>query len=329
MDAATSPSLTSPSPGRMMGGMELRHLRSLEAVARHGSFTKAADELHLAQSAVSQHVRRLEAELGVEVFRRNSRSVDLTAEGELVLAYAQRVLREVEGLHSELEELTGLLRGEVRVGGMYPTGVYDLAGVLADFRAQHPGVSIHMVEDTQDELLERLRRDELDCVFTAVDTDRIGNDFAATLLWEDEFVVAMAPDHPLAARPRVTLEELAREDLIAYRENSALRMRLERKMSERGLAPRNALVTTEMGAVRILASKGLGVAVLPRCVAEEDGPPIAWRPFGPEPLTWPVALVWRAARRQPPAAKAFLALALARAEEGAARPAELGVDIAA
>jgi len=295
--------------------MELRHLRSLVAVARHESFTKAGEDLHLAQSAISQHVRRLEEELGVEVFRRSSRSVDLTAEGRLVLAYAKRVLDEVEGLHTELEEMTGRLRGELRIGGMYPTGLYDLAAVLADFRAEHPGVSIHMLEGTQDELLGMLRVDELDCVFTAVDPDAIGNEFAATLLWEDEFVVALPVDHPLTERPHVTLEELAREDLIAYRENSAIRRRLERKMGERGLEPRNAFVTTEIGAVRTLASKGLGVAVMPRSVAEEDGPAIVWRPLGPEALTWPVALIWRATRRQPPAAKVFLALALARAEE--------------
>lgn len=297
--------------------MELRHLRCLVAVARHGSFTKAGEELHLAQSAISQHVRRLEQELGVDVFRRSSRSVDLTAEGKLVLAYAQRVLNEVEGMHAELEEMTGLLRGEVRIGGMYPTGVYDLPSLLADFRSQHRGVAIHMLEGTQDELLDMLRSDELDCVFTAVDPDRIGNEFAATLLWEDEYVVAMPLDHPLSAREHVTLEELAGEELIAYRENSALRLRLERKMAEQDLEPRNAFVCTEMAAVRTLASKGLGVAVIPRSAAEQDGPAIAWRPIGPEPLTWPVALIWRASRRQPPAAKAFLSLALKRAEEHA------------
>jgi DNA-binding transcriptional LysR family regulator len=295
--------------------MELRHLRTLAAVARHRSFTQAAGELYLTQSAVSQHVRRLEEELGVEVFRRSSRSVDLTAEGRLVLAYAQRVLREVEGLHLELEELTGLLRGELRIGGMYPTGVYDLAEVLADFRGEHPGVSIHMLEGTQDELLALLRADELDCVFTAVDPDRIGEEFAATLIWQDEFVVAMPLDHRLANGDHVTLDQLAEEDLITYRENSALRGRLERKLSERELEPRNAFVCTEMGAVRALASKGMGVAVMPRSVAEENGPAIVWRPFGPEPLTWPVALVWRAARTQPPAAKAFLAMAMARAAQ--------------
>ena len=84
---------------------------------------------------------------------------------------------------------------------------------------------------------------------------------------------------------------------------------------------RHLRTITEMSAVRSLASKGLGVAVLPRSVAELDGPPVVLRPFRPEPVTWPVALVWRAERRQPRAAKAFLALALDRAERLRGEPA--------
>jgi DNA-binding transcriptional LysR family regulator len=298
--------------------MELRHLRTIAAVARHGSFTKAGEELHLAQSAISQQIRRLETELGIQVFHRTSRSVELTAEGRLVLDYARRVLHEVEGLHNELEELSGLLRGELKLGGMYPTGLYDLADVLADFHERHPGVAIHMVERTQDELLDKLRCDELDAAFTAVDPDALGEDFAASLIWEEEFVVALPVDHPLSGCDTITFEQLAGEDLVTYRENSALRLRLEKAMAKLGLVPRNAFICTEMGAVRALVSKGLGVAVLPRSIADEPGPAITFRPVGPQVLTWPVALVWRAGRRQPPAAKAFLQLALARADEAAA-----------
>jgi DNA-binding transcriptional LysR family regulator len=294
--------------------MELRHLRTIAAVARHRSFTKAGEELHLAQSAISQQIRRLEGELGIEVFRRNSRSVELTAEGRVILGYAKRVLAEVDGLHSELEELSGLLRGQLRIGGVYPTGPYDLFSMLAEFRAAHPEVSIHMTEDTQDDLLVALRADELDCAFTALDPDALSDEFVATLLWEEEFVVALPHGHALCAHPRVTLEQLAREDLVAYRENSALQRRLERTLAERGLEARNAFVCTEMLAVRALASKGLGIAVIPRSEAEQPGPPIELRPIGPERLTWPVALVWRAARRQTPAGKAFLKVALEHAE---------------
>ena len=295
--------------------MELRHLRTIVAVANHRSFTKAADELHLAQSAISQQLRRLEAEIGIEVFRRTSRSVEPTPEGELVLEHARRVLAEVDDLRYQLDELTGLLRGTLRLGGMYPTGPYDLFGVLAEFRSEHPNVAIHMIEDTQERVLAMLRDDELDCAFASVDPDSLGDEFAATLLWEEEFVVAAAVGHPLMARPHVTVEQVAAEDLIAYRENSALRRRFEHALGRHGIEPRNAFVCTEMSAVRALASKGLGVTILPRTITEQPGPPIVTRPFGPEPITWPVALVWRATRRQPPAAKAFLALALASAEQ--------------
>src|SRR5437667_10679568 len=218
--------------------MELRHLRTIAAVARHGSFSKAAEELHLAQSAVSQQIRRLEQELGVEVFRRSSRSLDITAEGKVILEYAGRVLREVDGLHGELQELTGLVRGEVRIGGMYPTGPYD----VADHVERHPGVAINMVEDTQDDLLARLRAAELDCAFTAVEPDTLGDEYAATLIWEEEFVVALPSGHALVSQEQITFDQLAGEDLIAYRENSALRRRLERTMAARGLAPRNAFI---------------------------------------------------------------------------------------
>jgi DNA-binding transcriptional LysR family regulator len=186
--------------------------------------------------------------------------------------------------------------------------------MLADFRAAHPEVAVHMVEDTQDDVLQALRADDLDCAFTALDPDTLGDEFAATLLWEEEFVVVLPPGHRLCAQARITFEELAGEDLIAYRDNSALRRRLERTMSALGLEPRNAFVCTEMGAVRALASKGLGVAVIPRTIAEQPGAPIELRPIGPERLTWPIALVWRAERRQTPAGKAFLKVALAHAE---------------
>jgi DNA-binding transcriptional LysR family regulator len=290
--------------------MELRHLRTIVAVAEHRSLTKAGEELYLTQSAVSQQIRRLEQDLGVEVFRRTSRSVELTAEGGVILGYAQRVLAEVDGMHRELEEISGLLRGKLRIGGVYPTGPYDLFGLLADFRGAHPGVAIHMVEATQDDVLAELRADELDCAFAALDPDALGEEFAATLLWEEEIVVALPEGHPLCGRERITFEELADEDLIAYRDNSALRRRLERTMAQLGLEPRNAFVCTEMGAVRGLASKGLGVAVIPRSVAEQPGPPIELRPMGPKRLTWPIALVWRVARRHTPAGKAFIAVAL-------------------
>jgi DNA-binding transcriptional LysR family regulator len=300
--------------------MELRHLRTLDAIARHGSFTRAAEELHLAQSALSQQVRRLEAELGVDLLRRTSRSVAVTEAGRVVLDHARRVLREVDGLQAELEELSGVLKGKVSIGAMWPTGTYDLPGVLGVFHAEHPGVDIHLSENTADHLLDLLRHDELDCAFASVDPDRLGDEFAATKLFEEELVVTAAPGHRFAAQDHVTLAEIAGETLIGYRDGSELRRRLEWTLAAEGLEPRSAFSCTEMAAVRALASRGLGIAVMPRSIAELEGAPIVIRPVGPATLTWPVSLVWRARRRQPPAAKAFLGIALEAAGEDGALP---------
>ncbi|HWT95068.1 MAG TPA: LysR family transcriptional regulator [Solirubrobacteraceae bacterium] len=290
--------------------MELRHLRTLDAIARHGSFTRAAEELHLAQSALSQQVRRLEAELGVDLLRRTSRSVAVTEAGQVVLDYARRVLSEVDGLQAELDELTGVLRGKVSIGAMWPTGTYDLPGVLGEFHGRHEGVDIHLMEDTADHLLDLLRRDELDCAFASVDPDRLGDEFAATKLFEEDMVIIAEPGHKFGSQEHVTLAELAEETLIAYREGSELRRRIEELMARESLTPRNAFHCTEMTAVRALATRGLGVAVLPRSIAALPGPPVVTAPVGPTPFTWPVSLVWRGRRRQPPAAKAFLQIAL-------------------
>jgi DNA-binding transcriptional LysR family regulator len=176
-------------------------------------------------------------------------------------------------------------------------------------------VVIHLLENTADHLLDLLRRDELDCAFASVEPDRLGDEFAATKLFEEELVVVVATDHRFAGQEHVTFAEIADETLIAYREGSELRRRIEATMAAHDLTPNNAFFCTEMAAVRALASRGLGVAVLPRSIAALHGPEVAVRPVGPGSLTWPVSLVWRAQRRQPPAAKAFLGLALEAARE--------------
>src|ERR687894_3104560 len=119
--------------------MELRQLLYAEAVARHRHFTRAAEELHVAQSALSHQIRRLEAELGSELFERTSRRVVPTEAGEAVAARARRVLAELEGVRGELDELRGLMRGRIVVGALLPAGEVDVTSVLARFSREFPG----------------------------------------------------------------------------------------------------------------------------------------------------------------------------------------------
>jgi DNA-binding transcriptional LysR family regulator len=148
--------------------MELRQLVYTEAVVRHRHFTRAAEELHVAQSALSHQIRRLEAELGTELFERTSRRVVPTEAGEAVARRARRVLAEVDGVQGELDELRGLLRGRIAVGALLPAGGIEVTTLLARFNKSFPGIEVGLREGTAADALELLQADELDAAFSLV-----------------------------------------------------------------------------------------------------------------------------------------------------------------
>src|SRR3954453_2794407 len=146
--------------------MEIRQLRYAEAVPRHRHFTRAAEELHIAQSALSHQIRRLEAELGTELFARTRRSVVPTEAGEAVAARARRVLAEVDGVREEVDDLRGLVKGRVAIGALLPAGEVDVPGVVARFSPAYPGGAVAIQEGTAGDMLRHLARDEIDVAFS-------------------------------------------------------------------------------------------------------------------------------------------------------------------
>jgi LysR family transcriptional regulator, transcription activator of glutamate synthase operon len=279
--------------------MELRQLRYLDAVARRRSFTQAALDLHIAQSALSQQIGRLERELGVELLRRTTRRVEVTEAGELVLARARRALAEVDCLRADLDALQGLVRGTLRLGGVPPIGPVHPAALIADFSRAHPGVAITVREDVAFRLLGLLRDGDLDLVFALVDPSAF-EEVDGVRLVDEELVFIAHLDHPLARARRVRLEQLAGEGLVVYGAGSALRdAQLARVPEGRIVAEANELET-----VRELVARGLGVALMPRTVVAAHGDRLAIRPLSPSQAL-PVSLVWRAGERPTPAARAF------------------------
>lgn len=279
--------------------MELRQLRYLDAVARRRSFTRAALDLHLAQSALSQQVGRLERELGVELLRRTTRRVEVTEAGELVLARARRALAEADGIHADLDAFRGLVRGTLRLGGLPPVGPVHPAALIADFTRAHPGVAITVREDVAFTLLGELRGGGLDLVMALVDPDGL-HGLAGVRLRDEELVLVAALGHPLARGRRVPVERLDGEALVTYGAGSALRDALL------GLVPGGRVVAeaNEMETLRELTARGLGVTLVPRSVVESHGDRLAIRPLTPR-HSLPVSLVWRAGERPTPAARAF------------------------
>ena len=287
--------------------MELRQLEYFSAVARHGQFTRASRALSVAQPAVSQQIKRLEAELGLELFRRTTRHVELTDAGELLLDRANRALGEIEAARQELSEISGLLRGRVEIGAL-PVSNIDTPGLVAGFHELHPHVRIHLHELTLELMLRMLRRDELDLCFALIEPAELGSDLDGVLLYHEELVAMVASDHELAGRTRVSLERLSTEPLVRFRSGSAIQRAIDGAFDRAGIAPAYSFQTFELETMRALAHRGVGVGVLPAGYLERDGPAVATVSIRPR-IELPVSLIWRAERRRPPAAEAFLGYA--------------------
>src|SRR5579872_6523146 len=142
--------------------MELRQLRYFVAVAQKRHFTQAAQELSIAQPALSQQVRQLERELGVTLFERSSRHVRLTPPGEALLVRAERILAEVEWARMEMQEYTGLARGRVVVGALQSLEAFRFPALLARFHTRFAGIEIVLREEATERLLELLNTGQLD-----------------------------------------------------------------------------------------------------------------------------------------------------------------------
>jgi DNA-binding transcriptional LysR family regulator len=279
--------------------VELRQLRYLDAVARRRSFTQAALDLHLAQSALSQQVGRLERELGVDLLRRTTRRVEVTEMGELVLARARRALAEVDAVRADLDALQGLVQGTLRLGGLPPVGPVHPAELVAGFSRVHPGIAVTVRAGVAFPLLGQLRDGGLDLVLALVDPALLDG-LEGVRLFEEELVVIAPLDHPLARAKRARVERLDGEPLVTYAPGSALRDALLT------LAPGGRVVAeaNDLETVRELTVHGLGVSLMPRSVAASHGDRLAIRPLSPR-RALPVSLVWRAGERPTPAAQAF------------------------
>lgn len=286
--------------------VDVRQLEAVTAVARLGSFTRAADQLFVAQPALSATIKRVEDELGLRLFDRTTRRVAPTPAGEAFIRRAERILGELRELRAEMAEHAGATRGRLRLGAWYTVDPW-LPDMLAPFHAAHPAVEVTVREVNSDRMLDLLRAGELDVALPVL---RPGLDLEEIELLpyiEEPFVLAAPPGSSLAGMIAADLADVAGEPLVTFNPGSSLRRLVEQAFAAAGLEPRVALETIETGAARAMVSSGLGVAILPRSVATRPGPPVAVVPLVSPPVRRS-AIAWRTGTGSP-ARDRFLAAA--------------------
>ena len=285
--------------------MEFQQLRYFVAVAESGKFTAAARDLHVAQPSVSKQVRKLEAELGAVLLERGKSGVALTDAGAILLPWAKRVLADLDGARSEVAGLATLERGRLSVGATPSLSTVLLPRVLAAFHAEHPGITLSVVEAGSRDLVDRLAAGDLDLALVILPLPH-EELFETTPLIREELVLAVAKTHPLARRKTVRVSDLRGVPLVMFRDGYDLRSATLTACEQAGFHPTFAIEGAEMDGVLRMAAAGVGVAVVPSMVVEPGGPLVAVRISQPM-LSRSVGVAFRRDRHHSRAADAFVA----------------------
>ena len=248
--------------------LDLPKLRIFMAVARAGSFTRAADELVLRQPTVSQQVQVLERALRVRLFDRLGRSVRLTPAGTALLGYAERLLSLAEEAESATREAAGLAARTLRLGAGNTLATYILPDMLARLRWEHPDIVVQITVGNTDQLLDAV-------VDTRVELALVGSPVADARLsihpfMVDELVAIVPPDPPWLDHHALDLRELCEQTVFMREPGSALQATLETLLRERGIEPRHTVTLGNLEAIKRSVEAGLGVAIVPELAVRRE-----------------------------------------------------------
>lgn len=242
-----------------MRRLTLRQFRVFEAVARHLSFSRAAEELHLSQPAVSMQVRGIETILGLRLTEQLGKKIFLTEAGREVLHASQAITARLDDLQANLAQLRGMESGRLNIA-VTSTVNAVATDILARFRSRHPGVSIHLDVSNRAEVLDLLASNRTDLAIMGQVPENLG--LEATRFMDNPLVVIAPPDHPLARRKSVSVEELAAESFLVREAGSGTRGAMERFFAARGLEIRSSMEMSSNEAVKQAVQAGLGLGIL-------------------------------------------------------------------
>lgn len=276
--------------------MTLTDLRYLIALARERHFGRAAEKCHVSQPTLSVAIKKVEEELGVQLFERGATEVKITGIGQRVVAQAEKVLLEAAQIPEIASAGKDPLAGPLRVGVIYTIGPYLLPRLIPRVHRLAPKMPLIIQENYTARLAEALKRGELDVAVLSLPFDEVG--IVAQPVYDEPFRVLIPAEHPWAALERIEPERLADEQLLLLGAGNCFREQvLEVCPHFRNVSGlQRTLEGSSLETIRHMVATGLGVTVLPSSAADElpaHNPLVAVRPFSePEP-TRRVALAWR------------------------------------
>ena len=296
-----------------MRRLTLRQFRVFEAVARHLSFSRAAEELHLSQPAVSMQVRGIETILGMRLTEQLGKKIFLTEAGREVLHASRTITARLDDMQANLAQLRSIDTGRLSLAATSTVNVVA-TDILARFRGRHPGVTVHLDVSNRAAVLDQLVGNRIDLAIMGQVPDGLG--LEAIRFMDNPLVVIAPPDHPLVGKKNISVASLAAESFLVREAGSGTRGAMERFFAARELEIQSSMEMSSNEAIKQAVQAGLGLGILSLqtlemelalkrlAVLNVDGFPIMRHWY----------IVHRADKRLSPAALAFKAFVLGTAE---------------
>ena len=248
-----------------------RSLRYLLAIAEYGSFTRAAEALHVSQPTLSQQIKHLEESLGVQLLDRSGRTVRLTDTGEIYLRHARRALVELDAGTRAINDVQDLSRGSLRLGWT-PITDYLACSLLVKFNSLYPGITLSTFEMPQDDIEIAVAEDRIDVgiVFSgSLSAEAPPGEIETKMLFEETLCLAIGNAHPRAGRrERMSVQEFEQEPLVLLNTDFALRHHIDRYCREHGIVPRIAMETDSLSVIIEMIRVGTLATVLPNTIIQ-------------------------------------------------------------
>jgi LysR family transcriptional regulator, low CO2-responsive transcriptional regulator len=281
-----------------------RQLRLLEAVARNSSFTRASEELHLTQPAVSTQIKQLEEEVGMPLFEQMGKKIFLTEVGKEVYAFSRAIAQQFRDIESVLDDMKGVKRGTLSLT-VTSTGKYFAPYLLAAFLKRYPGTQVHLEVTNREEVVQQLQDNTPDMAIMGTPPDNM--ELRSQAFMQNPLVIIAPPDHPLVGVSRVPLSRLVEENFILRERGSGTRNAVERFFQQRGVKLNTSMEMSRNEAIKhaVMAGLGLGIVSLHTLEFELALNRVAILSVEGFPIMKEWYMVHRSGKRMSPIAQAF------------------------
>ena len=289
--------------------MDIRQLEYFVEVAKQLSFTRAATTLHISQPSLSKAIQNMEADLGVPLFYRSSKQLELTDAGQITLANAQHIINAFENLYTELTDIMELKKGKLRIGIPPIVGAEFFSKLITAYKEHYPFIEIALTEVGSKSIRTKIDQGELDIGLVCSATSP--NEQLETMPFlNDPLHAIVHEDHPLAHREKIHLSELKDAPFIMYRNDFVLYDRIIEECSKNDFFPIIACETSQKDLFIEMVQAKLGVALLPQKIAEKiPYSTIKVIPFYEQPIDLELGISWRRNKYLPSAVREFIRLA--------------------